>query len=52
MGFVEYAFEMASYGIIYISGFMNIDTGVQEILRVCLRNLKACTVGITDGSDL
>jgi hypothetical protein len=37
-----YATEMASGGIIYtyIATFMNTGTGVQETLRLCLRNLR------------
>jgi hypothetical protein len=49
---MKYSFEMASCGVIYIPRFMNIDTGVQAILRVSLRNLKGCNVGITEGRDL
>jgi hypothetical protein len=30
---------------------MNIDTGVKVILRFCLRNMRGCDVGITDGRD-
>jgi hypothetical protein len=44
-----YAVEMASCGMIYITGFMKIGTGVQAILRFCLSNLKGCNVGITGG---
>jgi hypothetical protein len=44
-----YAVEMASYGMIYLPSFMNIGTGVQAILRFCLRNVKGCNVGITEG---
>jgi hypothetical protein len=43
--------EMASCGMIYLSNFMKIGTGVQAILRFCLRNFRDCNVGITDGSD-
>jgi hypothetical protein len=32
--------------------FMKIANGVQEILKFCLRNLRGCNVGITDGRDL
>jgi hypothetical protein len=46
-----YAVEMASCGMIYLPSFMKIGTGVQAILRFCLRNLKGCDVGITDGRD-
>jgi hypothetical protein len=31
--------------------FMKIGTGVQAILRFCLRNLTGCNVGITDERD-
>jgi hypothetical protein len=33
---------------IYIPSFMKVDIGVQAILKLCLRNLKGCNVGITD----
>jgi uncharacterized protein YraI len=39
-------------GMIYLPGFKKIATGVQAILRGCLRNLKGCNVSITDGRDL
>jgi hypothetical protein len=35
-----------------ITSLMKIGTGVQTILRSCLRNLRGCSVGITDGRDL
>jgi hypothetical protein len=44
--------EMAPSGMIYIPGFMNIGTGIEEILRYCLRNLRGCNVGITDSKNL
>jgi hypothetical protein len=47
-----YAVETASCGMIYFQSFMKIDTGVQAILRFCLRNLRGCDVGITEGRDL
>jgi hypothetical protein len=37
---------------IYILSFMKIGTGVQAILRLRLRNLRGCFVGITDGRNL
>jgi hypothetical protein len=37
---------------INISDFMKIGTGVQAILRLDLRNLKGCNVGITNGRDM
>jgi hypothetical protein len=49
---VKYAIEIASCGMIYIPGFKKIGTGVQAILRFCLRNLRGCNVDITDGRDL
>jgi hypothetical protein len=48
---MKYAVEVASCGMIYIPSFMKIGTGVQVILRFCLRNLRGCNVGITDGRD-
>jgi hypothetical protein len=47
-----YAFEIVSSGIIYLVSSMPIGTGIQEILRFCLRNLKGHNVGITDGRVL
>lgn len=47
---MENAVEVASYGIIvYIPGFTKMRIGVQTVLRFCLRNLRTCNVGITDG---
>jgi hypothetical protein len=46
------AIEIATYGMTYTPRFMKIDTGVQAILRFCLRNLKGCNAGITDGRDV
>jgi hypothetical protein len=43
---------MASGGMIYLPSFMKIGIGVQGILRFCLRNLRGCDVGITEGRDL
>jgi hypothetical protein len=37
--------------MIYIQSFINIDAGFQAILRVYLRNLGGCNVGITDLID-
>jgi hypothetical protein len=36
----------------YIPTFMKTGRGVERILRFCLRNLKGCNVGITDGRDI
>jgi uncharacterized protein YraI len=49
---MKYAVEMASCGMIYIPSFVKIGTGVQAIVRFCLRNLRGCNVDITDGRDL
>jgi hypothetical protein len=32
--------------------FMKIGTGIEAIIRKCLRNLMGCNVYITDGRDL
>jgi hypothetical protein len=42
---------MASCGMIYAPSFLKIGRGVQAILRFCLRNLRGCDVGISDGND-
>jgi hypothetical protein len=42
------AVEMVSCSMMYIPSF----TGFKEILRFCLRNLRGCNVGITEGRDL
>jgi hypothetical protein len=47
-----YDVEMALCYVICLPIFMKIGTGVQAILRFCLRNLKGCNVGITDRRDL
>jgi hypothetical protein len=44
---MKYAVEITS-----LPSFMKIGTGVQAILRFCLRNLRGCDVGITDRRDL
>jgi hypothetical protein len=52
-GFVVYAVEIALVTmILYISSFMNNGTDVQAILKFCLRNLRGCNVGVTDGRDI
>jgi hypothetical protein len=43
------AVKMASCGMIHVRRFMKTGTGVKAIF--CLRNLRGCTVGITDGMD-
>jgi hypothetical protein len=47
-----YTVEMASCAMMFLPNFMKIGTGVQSILRFCLRSLNGCNVGITEGSDL
>jgi hypothetical protein len=46
-----YAVEVASCGMVYAPSFMKIGRGVQAILRFCLRSLRGCDVGISDGRD-
>jgi hypothetical protein len=41
---MKYAVEMASFGVIYILGFMKIVIGVQEIVRFSLRNFIGCNI--------
>jgi hypothetical protein len=38
--------------ITYIPGFMRIGSGLQVILRFCLKNLRGSDVGISIGRDL
>jgi hypothetical protein len=45
---VIYVVEMDSCSMIYIPSFMNIDTAIHRILRICFRNLNVCNVGITE----
>jgi hypothetical protein len=47
-----YAVEMYSCDMIFLPNFMKIGTGVESIIRFCLRSLNDCNVGITDGRDL
>jgi hypothetical protein len=42
---------MGSGDAIYIPSFTKIGTGVQEILRFNLDNLKGCHVGISEVMD-
>jgi hypothetical protein len=48
-GIYMYAVEMASRGMINMPSFIKNGIGVQVILRLCLRNLRGCNVGITEG---
>jgi uncharacterized protein YraI len=47
-----YALEMPLCGMILLPSVMQIDAGLQAILRFCLRNLRGCNVGITDEKGL
>jgi hypothetical protein len=47
-----YSIETASCGMIYLPSSVKIGPGVQAILMSCLRNLRGCNVGTTDGRDL
>jgi hypothetical protein len=47
-----HAVDMVSYGKMYIPSLIKIGTGIRAILRLCLRNLRGCNVGITVGRDL
>jgi hypothetical protein len=49
---MTYAVEMASCGIICLPSFLKFGTGVQAMLRFCLRNLAGCIVGIIDGRSV
>jgi hypothetical protein len=49
---MKYPVQMVSCGMIYIPSFIKVGTSVQAILRFCLRNLRGCNVGITDGRYL
>jgi hypothetical protein len=46
-----YAVEMGSDAMIYVPSFIKIGTGVKQILKFCLRNLRSRNVCITDGKD-
>jgi hypothetical protein len=49
---MEYAVKMGSCGMMYIPIFIKIGTGIQAILKFCLRNLRGCNDGITDVRNL
>jgi hypothetical protein len=52
-GFMKCAGKMGSGGfMIYITSFIKIGTGIQSVLRFCLRNCRGYNVGIADGRDL
>jgi hypothetical protein len=46
------AVKMASCANINLLSFMKLSTDIQEILRICLRNLKSLHFGITDESNI
>jgi hypothetical protein len=47
-----YAVERPPCDIILLPSLMKNDTGFQELLRFCLRNLSGSNVGISDRRDL
>jgi hypothetical protein len=47
-----YAVKILSRGMIILLSFITIGASIKEILRFCLRNLRGCNVGITDGKSL
>jgi hypothetical protein len=49
---MNYPIETVSYGMICIPSLMNIDTGVQAIIRFYFRNLRGCNIGITNETVL
>jgi hypothetical protein len=49
---VKYATEMASAVMIYIPRSMTFGTGVQAVLKFCLRKFRGCYVDIRDSRDL
>jgi hypothetical protein len=49
---MKYIAEMASGGMLYTPCLMTIGSGIQVILRFCLRNMRGYNVGITDGRDV
>jgi hypothetical protein len=46
------AIEIVLGGMIYITSFTSIGTGVEGILTIFLGHLKGCNAGITDCGDL
>jgi hypothetical protein len=49
---MKYTVEIGSGGMICISSFIKIGTGVERILRFLFRNLMGCNAGIISGGDL
>jgi hypothetical protein len=48
---MNYAVGLASCGMVHVQSFMKTGTGIQAMMRFCLRNLRGCNVGITNGTD-
>jgi hypothetical protein len=51
-GFMMYAVEVASCGMIYLPSSMRSGKGIQAILRFCISNLNGYNIGITVGREL
>jgi hypothetical protein len=43
---------MTSCGMMYLTSFMEVGTGVRSVLMFYRNNLNGCNVGITDKGDL
>jgi hypothetical protein len=43
---------MVSRDIIYALSFIEIGTGIQAVLRFCLKNVTSCKIGTTDRRNL
>jgi hypothetical protein len=48
---MNYAVQMAPWVMLCLPSFMKIGTGVQAVLRFCLRNLIGCNAGNTVEMD-
>jgi hypothetical protein len=46
-----YTNGMGSGDMISVPSLINIDTGLQAIIRLFFRNLRGCNIGINDGRD-
>jgi hypothetical protein len=51
-GFMMYAVEVASCGMIHSPSFLKLGTDIQAILRFYPSNLNGYNVGIMDGRNL
>jgi hypothetical protein len=49
---MSFGIEMSTGGMMLISNFMVVCSGIQVILRFCHNNLRGCNVGITDDMNL